>query len=170
MATQANKNGETHGPRAGSGLCYSLALFLAHHAHFKYVLAEVELLAAEGALQFEGKESANPENVRRTIGRLAATRWFSTAAMPLRALQIPDDLPGSLRERLHHLKESTQKWMFPWGHRHPSPDSVLWAIGEAKELIRAIDESRGVPTVKEEPATTSLSEPILRFCDKDQPE
>ena len=152
-------------PEAGSGLCYSLALFLGHRAGFNYARAEVEMLAAEGAIRFDGPRSGNPAEVHRTIERLAATRWFSNAALPLRSLQIPGTLPDHLKNRLERLRSKSLRWMSPQSPAQgPNAADVAWALDEAKEIIRLIDELHGIHT-KREQLGTMRREPVLRFRD-----
>ena len=151
----------------GRGLCYGLALLLSHEANFKYVLAEVEMMAAEGAIRFEGTEQANEKNRRDTLDRLAGVRWFSRAANPIRNLEIPISLPEVIQTRLKELKNTCRQWTFPNApEEQPTKSDVRWAIEEAKELIRLIDEHHGIRTVKESVHVQTVKEPCLIFRDK----
>ena len=133
----------------GSGLCYSLGLFLAHEGNFKYTLAEVEMMAAEGALRFDENERKNPKRMRAIIERLAAVRWFSHSVNPVRNLIIPQSLPDTLRRRLHAFRDKCVKWPLSERSSQPGINEVAWALDEARELLRQIDELHGVHTIKE---------------------
>ena len=150
----------------GSSLCYSLALFLAHETNFKYALAEVELLAAEGASRFEGRSSEHPQIIRETIERLAAVRSFSAGGQS--GPQPADsnntacgDPPtsNSVQGTLHQMVLSRIDG------RRPTERRICWAINEAKELVRLIDEHHGVSTSKEHQAQ-NVREPALTFRDQ----
>ena len=152
----------------GRGLCYSLALLLSHEANFKYVLAEVEVMAAEGAIRFEGTEQADEKYRQDTLDRLACVRWFSRAANPIRNLEIPIILPEVIQTRLKELKNKCQRWSFPNApEEQPTKHDVRWAIEEAKELIRQIDEHHGIRTAKESAHVQAVKEPSLIFRDDD---
>ena len=150
----------------GRGLCYSLALFLSHEANFKYTLAEIEMMSAEGALRFDGSAGADEPGRQITHERLASIRWFSRAANPIRNMEIPNHLPVEIQTRLTQLKQKCHRWSFPNGSgENPSKRDVLWAIEEAKELIRLIDVHHGVPTVRESAHVQAVKEPCLIFRD-----
>jgi hypothetical protein len=148
----------------GTGLCYSLALFISYEANMKYVLAEVELMAAEGALRFEGSAKESQETIRKTIERLAATRWFSLAVGPLMAVRSTNQVPPAIHERIDHLKNQCAQWAHPNSPaRAPLLLNVSWAVEEAKEIVRLIDEHHGIPTVRESLNARLRKEPVLVF-------
>lgn len=150
----------------GSGFCYSLALFLSHEMNVKYVLAEVDLMAADGALRFEGSLSINEKAIRNTVERLAATRWFSSAVQPLRNLQFGQGTPRVVRQRADRLRQQAIAWALPSSpSKAPTLVNVQWALEEAKEIIRQVDELHGVPTTPESRAAKGLKEPVLVFRD-----
>ena len=139
----------------GSGLCYSLGLFLAHEGNFKYVLAEVEMLASDGALQFTDEERRNPAKALAVIERLAAIRWFSHSVNPLRNLVMPPTLPEALRRRLQAFRDKCVRWSLSERSAQPGVKQVAWALNEARELLRQIDELHNVRTIK---ADATMSE------------
>lgn len=150
----------------GRGLCYSLALFLSHEANFKYTLAEIEMMSAEGVIRFDGSAKADEQDRQDTHDRLASIRWFSRAANPIRNLEIPNHLPVEIQSRLTKLKQNCRCWSFPdVSSENPSKRDVLWAIEEAKELIRLIDVHHGVLTVRESAHVQAVKEPCLIFRD-----
>lgn len=153
--------------RFGRGLCYSLGLFLAHEANLKYVLAEIEAMAAEGSIAFEGRSKENMEERSKILERLAAIRWFSHAANPLHNLEIPVTLPEELGSRLRTLQSKCRDWSFPEKQTdEPSIRDVRWALEEAKELLRLIDALHGITTLKESPAAQAEREPCLVYRDE----
>lgn len=163
----------------GRGLSYCLALFISHEGTYRSVLAEVETLAAEGALQFEDSYRLDVTKQRQVIERLASTRWFTYAAAPLRHLEIPVTLPTVLRDRLTRFYERCRRWSLPESrselpeaqetldaaHLDPSPVNVTWSLQEAKELIRLIDELHGIPTSKERRRERVKKAPCLVYRD-----
>lgn len=160
-----NDSPSTPQHRHGSGLAYSLALFLAHEGRFGRCLAEIEVMVAEGAIRFEGPEQQNPSRVHDIVHRLAAVRWFSQAAGPIGNLVIPESLPEPLRTRLVALKKRSRSWSLPGSARSgaPSHHDVSWALDEARELVRLIDEHYGVPTVKEDPQARLQRSPCVVY-------
>lgn len=163
----------------GRGLSYCLALFISHEGTYRSVLAEVETLAAEGALQFEDSYRSDVTKQRQVIERIASTRWFTYAAAPLRHLEIPETLPLQLRQRLKKLHERCTRWSLPESplelpeaqetldgvQLDPSPVNVSWSLEEAKELVRLIDELHGIPTSKERRQERATKEPCLVYRD-----
>lgn len=154
----------------GSGLCYSLALFLTHEANVKYTLAEVELMAAEGALSLESGSQIDDSWRRTTIERLAAVRWFAHAVNPLRNLVIPEMLARPLRVRLSGLRSNCQAWSLPSSQDRPTLADVRWALEEARELIRLVDEFHGIRTAVEDPIISRRREPALILRDDHDPQ
>lgn len=111
----------------GKGLCYCLGLFLAHESKY--------------------------ENVRneKTISKMWVFMWFNGANDHLYELQVPDTLPKYLQKRLQRFK----KKCLNWGHGFDedyllTEDDVIWAVNEAKELLRLIDNANGIKTIKGE--------------------
>ena len=110
----------------GKGLTYCLGLFLCH--------------SERGYWNHGGKES---EIVNRP------DLWFNAASDHLYDLQIPKDLPKTLKKRLIKLSEKA----IHWGHGFSMKDAATkedqtWAINEAKELLRLIDKHFGIKTIK----------------------
>ena len=164
----------------GRGLSYCLALFISHEGTYRSVLAEVETLAAEGALQFEDSYRSDVTKQRQVIERIASTRWFTYAAAPLRHLEIPASLPLELQQRLRRLHARCTKWSLPeplppelpeaqetlaTEQLDPSPVNVSWSLEEAKELVRLIDELHGIPTSKERRQEPAKRAPCLVYRD-----
>ena len=106
----------------GKGLTYCLGLFLAH-AERK---ADIPTISID------------------------ADVWFNGASDHLYELEIPDRLSEKLKERLREFQEKC----LTWGHRFPEPAATEkdkeWAIQEAKDLLRLIDEEFGIKTAKGE--------------------
>ena len=103
----------------GKGLTYCLGLFLAHAER------KIEII----------KEKADS--------------WFNMASDHLYELQIPEELPIKLKKRLARLKGKS----IHWGHGfdsqdQPTENDVIWAIDEAKDLLRLIDKFHGIETEK----------------------
>ena len=110
----------------GQGLCYNLGLFLAHEGKLHH-------LSAIG-------------------GPIMASTWFNGASDHLYDLQIPDNFPKELKEELKDFKDK----VLDYGHGsglmndNVTDKDVLWALQEAKNLLRKIDEFHGIKTIKGE--------------------
>lgn len=107
----------------GKGLCYCLGLFLAH---------------AEMANIY--KESQQRLGITRW-----PTIWFNSAGDHMFELEIPGFLTVEVRNRLSDLQSKSLHWRCSGD---ATEDDVKWAVNEAKELLRAVDEHLAVPTVK----------------------
>jgi len=108
----------------GKGLTYCLGLFLCHSERDYWVM---------------GNKDAD------SIAR--AEMWFNAASDHLYDLEIPKTLPKKLQKRLSHLKERA----IHWGHGFQNDckeEDKLWAIQEAKDLLKEIDKHFGVNVTK----------------------
>jgi hypothetical protein len=113
----------------GQGLVYCLGLFLAHAEKSMY-----------------GNEKAEQEVEKRfkKFGKVEgysymADMWFNCASDHLYELQIPENLPEDLKKRLGVLQSKA----IHYGHGFANDGTKKekeWAIEEAKELLRLIDE------------------------------
>jgi len=113
----------------GRGLCYCLALFLCHSER-----AEDKKFKDK----YKNKEYS-----------FVTEMWFNCASDHLYDLEIPDNLPVTLKKRLKTLQNKA----IIWGHgfreeEQAKEEDKNWAIKEAKELIRLIDKAHGVKTEK----------------------
>ncbi len=111
----------------GKGLTYCLALFLCH--------SEREYWTRDDS------------KIKDIIDR--AELWFNGASDHLYDLQIPKELPTTLKKRLAEF----QKKVLHWGHgfdmnNQPTKEDKIWAIQEAKDLIRLIDKYFRIKTQK----------------------
>ncbi len=103
----------------GKGLCYCLGLFLAH---------------AEG---WRWKDKKISENLIDSY----AGMWFMAASDHLYDIQI-DYAPKHLRKRIKRFSDKSINWRLD----PTTEENVLWAIQEAKDLLRLIDKANGIPT------------------------
>ena len=111
----------------GKGLTYCLALFLCHSER-DYLITEDDI--AKGII--------NKPHM-----------WFYGAADHLYDLQIPANLPKDLKKRLKEFKSKVLSWRLPFNAaKNATKEDRWWAIQEAKELIRLIDNHFGVKTQK----------------------
>jgi len=109
----------------GKGLTYCLGMFLAHaerNRKTNTVLDEKDL----------------------------AGMWFNGASDHLYEMEAPETLPEELQERLQKFRSL----MLDRGHgsgllsKRFTEEDVASSIQEAKDLLRAIDEHFGIPTIK----------------------
>lgn len=119
----------------GKGLCYCLGLFLAHADR---IHSQLET--------YSNLRKANPDLFKEDS---AVEMWFNGAADHFFEFQ-PDSAPTSaLRRRCKELGKLCLKWRLPlYGDKKPTIDDAVWAIQEAKDLLRLIDEANGIPTEK----------------------
>jgi len=104
----------------GKGLTYCLGLFLCHSER--------------------GYERQEKDEVR-DVGM-----WFYGAGDHLFELEIPESLPLTLRDRLSSFRDLVLHWRLPMDGTKPTAKDKEWAINEAKEFLRLIDEHIGVET------------------------
>ena len=71
--------------------------------------------------------------------------WFNGAADHLFELQ-EDHAPKHLKKRVKILKEKGIGWRMCYDCEKPTEKDARWALDEAKELLRLIDDHNGVPT------------------------
>ncbi|MCK4259904.1 MAG: hypothetical protein KAX49_13060 [Halanaerobiales bacterium] len=108
----------------GKGLSYCLSLFLAH-----------EFLHSE---------------IRSKNDKIFNSIWFNGASDHLYDLVIPESLPKTLQRRLKKFRGKC----LDLGHGSGLMDNsvveedYVWAVQEAKDLLRAIDRANGVKVVK----------------------
>lgn len=104
----------------GKGLTYCLGLFLCH--------AERDMKVVESLTDID--------------------LWFNASSDHFYELQIPNNLSEELINRLTILRDKCLEW----GHGFRTPKATkedrIWAVKEAKELLRLIDEHFGVTTIK----------------------
>ena len=111
----------------GCGLTYCIGLFLCH--------AERDYLMTENDVE------------RGIINK--PSLWFYAAADHLFDLQIPRFLPKELKERIRKWKSKVIGWRLPMTvEGHSTQEDKIWAINEAKELLRLIDEHFKIKTCK----------------------
>ena len=106
----------------GKGLTYCLALFLCHSE----------------------RELWKKEEDQWKVGL-----WFNAAGDHLFDLQIPKKLPAQLKKRLKEFRDKVLEWRMDLSDKLTHEDKT-WAINEAKDLIREIDNFYGIPTEKGE--------------------
>lgn len=111
----------------GQGCIYNLGLFIAHQYN-AYILEE--------------------QYSKLTVHISWPEMWFNGAGDHMFDLVIPKNYPIELQERLSYLQTQCLHWRMSLGEAGATKDNVWWALGEAKELLRLIDEFHGVRTVK----------------------
>ena len=121
----------------GKGLCYCLALFLCHSERNMYANEKDEEKADERFKEFGKVEEYSP----------TVEMWFNGASDHLFDLEIPETLPKSLQKRLKEFQDKVLKWGHGFKNNSTKKDKI-WAIQEAKDLIRLIDKSNGIKTEK----------------------
>lgn len=102
----------------GKGLTYCLGLFLCH------------------------SERDYMKETDRIINNIGL--WFNGAGDHLFELQIPISLPFDIRVRLKEFKDK----VITWRCSEPTKENKEWAIREAKDLLRLLDEHIGIKTSK----------------------
>lgn len=116
----------------GMGLTYCLGLFLAHAERLESTVDRYREL--------------NKKHPDLFTDNSAVEIWFNAAADHLFELQC-DSAPEHMRYRLSQFQDKCLNWRLSLGERPPAAlDDAKWAIQEAKDLLRTIDESHGVPT------------------------
>jgi hypothetical protein len=113
----------------GQGLVYCLGLFLAHAERSMYSSEKAEQEAEERFKKFGKVKDYS----------YMADMWFNAASDHLYELQIPEYLPEDLKKRLGVLQSKAIHFGHGFANDSTKKDKE-WAIEEAKELLRLIDE------------------------------
>ena len=116
----------------GKGLSYCLALFLCH---------------SERTPMYQGELAKKMGYSEEEALKKDAAMWFYAATDHLYDLQIPDNLPDSLKKRLGKLSKVCFANRLRMDNE-VDPKLKVWAIQEAKDLIRLIDKFHGIKTAK----------------------
>ncbi len=111
-------NEEKKRSQYGKGLCYCLALFVAH-----------------------------AERIRDLPDEIYAGTWFNSASDHLYELQV-ESAPPHLRDRLSRFRDCCIDFGHGFPTPGPTRRDVDGAIQEAKDLVRLIEEANGVPVLK----------------------
>jgi hypothetical protein len=115
----------------GQGLTYCLGLFLAHEERY---------INDKRMYESSGIETHS-----------AVAIWFYGAGDHLFDMVIPDNLSNNLKKRLSKFQNKVLEWRLPMDKKNIATEkNLFWAIEEAKELLRLIDNSMGIKTRKAE--------------------
>ena len=114
----------------GRGLTYCLGLFLAHAEGLAQSLSENEMMRQKYPEGFSEER--------------AVEMWFNAAADHLGELET-GSAPTALQDRLAIFQSRCIHWRLAMGADAATLKDAHWAIQEAKDLLRLIDESHGVP-------------------------
>lgn len=110
----------------GKGLAYCLGLFLAHQDNFR------------------DKRKA----IRNATNNLMGMIWFNAASDHLYELQIPNNYPKHLGERLSRFRDKVLNFGHGFPEEMATESDIEWALNEAKLLLIEIDKQIGVKTIK----------------------
>lgn len=122
----------------GKGLTYCLGLFLCHGERAPLFPKEMgEKLDSNSALKRTDQEWEDYD----------AELWFNGASDHFYDLQIPKDLPKPIQKRLAKLQSKALHWGHGFQNDCKAKDKI-WAVQEAKDLLRLIDKSFGIETKK----------------------
>ena len=123
----------------GKGCGYCLGLFLAHAGDFERRLQTSKSMDEKMKLKFP---EYDPEME-------AASMWFYAAADHLYEFVIPDMMSKQFIKRARKLEQFVFARRLVMDSRYkPTKEDVFWAIEEAKELLRLLDEEHGIKTIK----------------------
>lgn len=117
----------------GKGLCYNLGLFLAH--------AEKDNILRERALK---KGLKGMEGIGDTIYGM----WFNGSSDHLYELEIPKNIPKEIQDRLKEFQDKCLDFGHGLKMDNAKKEDVIWAIQEAKDLLRLIDKAHGIEVIK----------------------
>lgn len=111
----------------GKGYCYCLGLFLAHADRIRQDLKDYERIGR--------KEEAY-------------AMWFYSAADHMFEF-LPEYAAKGLRKRSEKFRDRVLELRLPMDEGLAATESdYMWAVQEAKDLLRLTDRSYGVPTEK----------------------
>lgn len=119
----------------GDGQAYCLGLFLAHAFQLQTFLKDRRDMRKISTGLFSDSD--------------AVSMWFNGAADHLFGFDYSCFLPGSRNwTRAKRFREKCLEWRMPLLTKAPTLKNAYWAIEEAKELLRIMDNDRGVATKK----------------------
>lgn len=122
----------------GEGLCYNLALFLAHEQGLRSFLEKHELL----------RKNCKVEDKELFSEKSAIQLWFYTSGDHLYDIHW-EQAPKHLRKRIKMFQTKVLRWRNGMFYNDkPSKKDALWSLQEAKDLIRLIDKYHGIKTEK----------------------
>lgn len=133
MATDTQTQSDTIESEFGRGLTYCLGLFLAHAERLDEMI--------------EGYKPLHEKNPGLFNEDHAVEMWFNGAADHLFELEV-DSGPPELRGRITTFQSRCLQWRLTMGGNPATREDALWAIQEAKDLLRLIDEANGVPVCR----------------------
>ena len=122
----------------GMGCGYCLGLFLAHAD--RYASDKKSYQAIEKAM----KEKQPDYSVTSS----AASIWFYGAADHLYEFSIPNVMSSKFIKRAKKFELFVMSRRLVMDGPMPTEKDVVWAIEEAKELLRLLDEEHGIKTKK----------------------
>ena len=122
----------------GKGLTYCLGLFLCHSERDYSISDDFKKYLEEADERFI-KRSKVKEFSHTT------EMWFNAASDHFYDLEIPETLPKSLKKRLTKLIDKAINWGHGFNYTVTKKDKK-WAIQEAKDLLRLIDNHFGIKT------------------------
>lgn len=110
----------------GRGCVYCLGLFLAHADKYAYLKKAYK-------------------NIKRTGYISAEFSFFYGATDHLHEIIIPNKFPVDIQTRIKNLDVKCHGWRFMNSESDaPTEKDVMWAIGEAKSILLAIDMFLGI--------------------------
>jgi len=111
----------------GKGLCYNLGLFLGHEGNIRGDLS---------VYKKTGDESR------------AYSMWFYTSADHLFEFEA-EDAPKRLVKRCQKFRAKVLSLRLPqFDDAKATKEDFVWAIQEAKDLLRLIDRANGIKAIK----------------------
>jgi len=123
----------------GKGCGYCLGLFLAHADSF------AARLQCAKDIEAKMKEKFPEYNAEKE----AASMWFYAAADHLYEFVVPDMMSMKFIKRAKIFDKFVfDRRLVMHSEDKPTQKDVVWAIEEAKELLRLLDEEHGIKTIK----------------------
>ena len=129
----------------GKGCGYCLGLFVAHTGDFD------KRLKCSKDIESSMKERYPEYDAERE----AASMWFYAAADHLYEFEVPDTMTPPMSEKFTNRAEKFVEFVMARrltmkAEDKPTKEDVFWAVDEAKELLRLLDDERGIKTIKAE--------------------
>jgi hypothetical protein len=120
----------------GKGLTYCIGMFLAHEWDYHRMVDR----------EIKREQKGHSPVVS------APVMWFNGASDHLYDLVVPGQFPDRLKRRLSKFRSFCidKGHGFGMDYKTVKPKDVEWALQEARDLLRAIDNQLGVSTIKGE--------------------
>jgi len=130
--------------RFTDGIVFNLGLFLSQEFHYRGILVDTEVWVMEDKSLFPEAMRKNKAKMKQEIESMACCRWINHAGHYVLNARTPSTLPKTVEKRMKDLQDKIHGWMYSAKRtQRLERKDIDWALAEAKEMLRGIDEHHG---------------------------